>query len=90
VKSPTVWRRQGVMFGFTTPVTFSSSRITEVWSKVSWQTKPPTVQGETMTHGTRKPRPIGAATLSTVMYSPAVPAGAVGGVTWSKYPSFSS
>jgi hypothetical protein len=49
-----------------------------------------------MTHGTRKPRPIGPAIPSAaedsvpVRYSPVVPAGAVGGVTWSKNPSFSS
>ena len=71
------------MFGFTTPVTFSISRITEVWSKVSWQTKPPTVHGETMMHGTRKPRPIGSLAPSTVMNSPAVPAGRWAAVTWS-------
>ena len=38
VKSPTVWRRQAVMLGLTTPVTCSSSWVTEVWSNVSWQT----------------------------------------------------
>ncbi len=38
VKSPTVLRRQAVRFGLTTPVTSSSSRITDVWSNVSWQT----------------------------------------------------
>src|ERR1700691_1429281 len=48
-----------------------------------------------MMHGTRKPRPIGpgasfSALADEVMYSPGVPAGAVGGVTWSKSPSLSS
>ena len=51
VKSPAVCRRHAVMLGLTTPVTSSSSRMTEVWSNVSWQTKPPTVHGETMMHG---------------------------------------
>ena len=64
--------------------------MTDVWSNVSWQTKPPTVHGETMMHGTRMPRPMGALTLLTVMYSSTVPGGAVGGATWSKNPSFSS
>ena len=59
MKSPTVCRRQAVMLGLTTPVTCSSSWMTEVWSNVSWLTKPPTVHGETMMHGTRKPRPMG-------------------------------
>src|SRR5580704_13336732 len=86
VKSPTVCRRQAVMFGLTTPVTSSSSRVTEVWSNVSWLTKPPTVHGEIRTQGTRKPRPMGpgaafSADADDVMYSPAVPAGAVGGRT---------
>src|SRR5580692_9982850 len=93
VKSPTVCRRHGVMLGLTTPVTRSRSRVTEVWSKVSWETNPPTVHGETMMQGTRKPRPIGPGAdfvTDVGMYSPAVPAGAVGGATWSKYPSFSS
>src|ERR1700683_1574854 len=84
VKSPTVWRRQAVMLGLTTPVTSSSSRVTEVWSNVSWQTKPPTVHGEMRMQGTRNPRPMGpgagfSADADEVMYSPAVPAGAVGG-----------
>ena len=38
VRSPTVFRRQAVMFGLTTPVTCSISWMTEVWSNVSWQT----------------------------------------------------
>jgi hypothetical protein len=36
--------------------------------------------------GTRKPSPIGSPPTN----SPGVPAGAVGGGTWSKIPSFSS
>src|SRR5690242_20645163 len=36
---------------------FSMNRITEVWSNTSEQTKPPRDQGETMSIGTRTPRP---------------------------------
>src|ERR1700674_3767164 len=54
-----------------------------------------------MSIGTRKPSPMGpsigglpitagSGTAGTVIYSPGVPAGAVGGETWSKNPPFSS
>ncbi|HEX4830889.1 MAG TPA: hypothetical protein VH478_07340 [Trebonia sp.] len=57
--------------------------------------QPPALNGEMTSAGVRKPRPIGpamppAADGSVVRYSPAVPAGATGGGTWSKKPPFSS
>ncbi len=97
VRSLVVPRRQAEMLGAVTPNRASRNRSWEVWSKVSWQTQPPTLNGETTSIGTRKPRPIGPATpLASlgrglpVRYSPAVPGGATGGATWSKKPSFSS
>src|SRR6202521_1822998 len=36
------------------------------------------------------PTAVGSGTAGTVIYSPGVPAGAVGGETWSKNPPFSS
>jgi hypothetical protein len=41
------------------------------------ETQPPAVQGETITHGTRNPAPIG----KSWMYSPGVWGGGVGGTT---------
>src|SRR5205823_2661042 len=97
VRSPTVARRQSLMFGTSTPNRRSRKSRVEVRSKVSDETKPPRLKGETTSAGIRKPRPIGPAVPSaalgrgfTVKYSPAVPAGAVGGGTWSKKPPFSS
>ena len=58
---------------------------------------PTSAEGDTTSMGTRNPSPRGPATPlalagsgSTVTYSPGVPAGATGGGTWSKNPSFSS
>ena len=97
VRSPTAARRHAVRFGTSAPNRRSISRSVEVWSKTSWETNPPRLNGETTSVGTRNPRPIGPATAPasdgsglTVRYSPAVPAGAVGGGTWSKKPPFSS
>src|SRR5579864_6815582 len=36
----------------------------EMWSKVSWQTYPPALNGEMTSAGVRKPRPTGPCTLS--------------------------
>ena len=57
VRSPQTARRQGVMFGSSTPKRASRKRITEVWSKTSELTKPPRLQGEITYIGTRGPRP---------------------------------
>src|SRR5580698_7234831 len=65
---------------------------------------PPRLNGEMTSIGTRTPRPSGPVMPRVcdelpgsrvelgvaVRYSPAVPAGAVGGGTWSNHPSFSS
>src|SRR5262249_1974332 len=97
VRSPQVARRHADRFGTSTPKRASMKRSREVWSKTSDDTKPPRLNGEMMSNGTRGPRPTGPATPwaragngSTVRYSPGVPGGAVGGVTWSKKPPFSS
>ena len=68
------------MFGLTTPVT-CSSRLQDrgVVERARWLTQPPAVHGETMMQGTRKPRADRVAARRTVMNSPGVPAGAVGG-----------
>src|ERR1700735_2276656 len=64
--------------------------------------RPPRLNGEITSIGTRTPRPSGPAMSSVpgsgspivgggaVRYSPAVPGGGVGGATWSNHPSFSS
>jgi hypothetical protein len=86
--------------------TFSMNFSRDVWSKVFEHTHPldpvpapsdETLKGETTIMGTRTPRPMGPAIPpaeagrgSTVRYSPPVPAGGVGGETWSNHPSFSS
>lgn len=59
VRSPQACRRQALMFGSCTPVQVSRKRRTEVWSNNCEQTRPPRVHGETMSIGTRTPRPIG-------------------------------
>ena len=69
-----------------------------MWSKTSDATWPPRLKGESTSIGTRKPMPIGPANALGVggqgvdgqRTRRAVPAGAVGGGTWSKKPSFSS
>src|SRR5579863_141311 len=99
VMSPTVARRQAERLGTSAPKRVSRNRRTDVWSKRSEEIKPPRLNGETISMGTRKPRPIGpvmepstegSGTGEAVMYSPAVPGGAVTGGTWSKKPPFSS
>jgi hypothetical protein len=66
VKSPKVSRRQSVTFGSSTPVNRSANCSTEVWSKASAATQPPTAQGEMMMAGTRKPPPIGSPWMASV------------------------
>ncbi len=80
------WRRQSLMLGSSTPVQRSRRRITEVWSKTSEQTYPPTDHGDTTSSGTRTPSPVGLPSQCSSVTS----AGATGGGTWSKNPSFSS
>ena len=53
VRSPTFSRRHWLMLVSLTPVMSSRNRSWEVWSDSSVQTKPPTVYGDTMMHGTR-------------------------------------
>ncbi|SKU47696.1 Uncharacterised protein [Mycobacteroides abscessus subsp. abscessus] len=74
------------MFGSRTPVNSSRNRSTDVWSKGSPATHPPTDHGEITMAGTRNPPPIG----TPLTHSPGVPGGGVGGTTWSNRPSFSS
>ncbi len=74
------------MLGSRTPVQRSRKRSTDVWSKASPAAQPPTVHGETIRHGTRKPPPMGRPFTNSSL----VPAGGTGGGTWSKRPSFSS
>src|SRR5439155_7389452 len=57
VRSPQTARRQGVMFGSSTPKRASMKRITDVASNTSEQTQPPLLHGETTSNGTRTPRP---------------------------------
>src|ERR1022692_3900655 len=97
VRSPTVRRRQSEMEVARITKRSSRNRTWDVWSKTSDDTLPPRLNGETTSIGTRKPSPSGPATPLavagnglTVTYSPGVPAGATGGGTWSKKPSFSS
>src|SRR5437588_420194 len=97
VRSPVIDRRQEVKLGTSGPNRVSRKRSSDVWSNTLWLTRPPRANGETISSGTRKPRPIGPATPAAsegrglaVRYSPAVPAGAAGGGTWSKKPPFSS
>ena len=93
--------RQAEMFVQLMPKRSSRSWIWEVWSKRSEFTYPPRLNGETTSSGTRKPSPMGPDTPPSVppaplrlgvpvTNSPAVPAGATGGGTWSKNPPFSS
>ena len=73
VRSPQTARRQGVMFGSSTPKRASMKRISEVWSNVSEQTQPPVLHGETTSSGTRTPSPYGPTTPSEPLGVPAVP-----------------
>src|ERR1700740_79808 len=89
VRSPVTERRHALRLGTVTPNRVSRKRSVEVWSKVSLHTRPPTVNGESTSIGTRNPRPTGplitvpsGAMLSPtfgllVNHSPAVPWGAV-------------
>jgi hypothetical protein len=66
VRSPTTARRHGVMLASTMSVSpcakrASRKRINEVWSSSCELTQPPLVHGETMSIGTRIPRPYGPA-----------------------------
>src|SRR4051812_9813882 len=90
VRSPTVARRHALRLGTSAPNRASRNRRIEVWSKRSEDTKPPRLNGEITSIGTRKPSPIGPVTgglpiavesgaVGALMYSPGVPAGAVGG-----------
>src|SRR5215471_6840951 len=92
VRSPTVDRRQALRLGTSAPKRVSRKRSTEVWSKRSDDTNPPRLNGETISMGTRNPKPIGpvmgglpttvgSGTAGAVTYSPAVPIGAVVGGT---------
>src|SRR5262249_32961341 len=99
VMSPVALLRQAVRLGTGAPNRVSSNRRCEGWSNVSWHVSGPRMYGEMTKHGTRKPKPIGplmppdpgtALMSGTVRYSPGVPAGAVGGMTWSKKPPCSS
>ena len=90
-------RRHAEILGARTPNRASRNRSCDVWSATSDATWPPRLNGEITSIGTRYPSPTGPATPcavdgsgDTVTYSPAVPAGATGGGTWSKKPSFSS
>ena len=62
VRSPVTERRHADRFGTSAPKRVSSRRSTDVWSNVVEQTKPPRLNGETTSIGTRKPSPIGPAT----------------------------
>src|ERR1700693_1201927 len=90
VKSPTVARRHALRFGTSAPNRVSRNRNTEVWSNKPDDTKPPRLNGEMISNGTRKPKPIGpligglpttvgSGTAAAVTYSPGVPGGAVTG-----------
>src|SRR5437763_1937691 len=89
--------RQALRLGTSAPKRVSMKRRRDVWSNTSELTKPPRLNGEIRSAGTRKPSPIGprmpcAASGSgfAVTYSPGVPGGGTGGGTWSKKPPFSS
>src|ERR1700680_4550731 len=85
VRSPTVARRHALRLGTSAPNLVSRNRNIEVWSKRSDDTKPPRLNGESRSIGTRKPSPtgprigglpmtVGSGTAGAVMYSPGVPA----------------
>ena len=59
--SPHVMRRQADRFGTSAPKRVSRKRRSDVWSKPSDDTKPPRLNGEMMSVGTRGPSPIGPA-----------------------------
>src|SRR5512139_1603832 len=83
VRSPHTARRHALMFGSSTPVTFSRSLTTDVWSEISDVTWPPTVQGDTTVIGTRGPSPMGRLSYQSSLLPPSG-RGATGGGTWSK------
>jgi len=97
VRSPTVDLRHAERFGTSAPKRVSRNRSSDVWSNRSEQMNPPRLKGEITSIGTRNPSPIGplmfpategSGSAGAVMYSPAVPGGAVTGGTWSKKPPF--
>src|SRR4051812_44048022 len=86
VRAPVTERRQVLRCGTSAPKRVSRKRRIDVWSKRFEHTKPPRLNGETTSRGTRKPSPIGpripcaaAGRFATVTYSPTVPGGAVTG-----------
>src|SRR5579863_82478 len=92
VRSPTVARRHALKLGTSAPNRVSRNRKIEVWSNRSDETKPPRLNGERISIGTRKPSPmgpsmgglpttVGSGTAGAVTYSPGVPGGAVTGGT---------
>src|ERR1700722_15941415 len=87
VRSLTVLRRHALMLGSWTPVICSRNWSCEVWSDTPEYTYPPTVQGETIMQGTRKPSPTGSPPPAwpvwevRVTNSSGVPADGVGGPT---------
>jgi hypothetical protein len=88
-----VARRHADTLGTSTPNRSLTGLSCEVWSNTSDAIWPPRLNGEITSIGTLTPRPSGPAMLSVpgsgspmaggdaVRYSPAVPAGAVGGGT---------
>jgi hypothetical protein len=90
--------------GTSTPKRSATNFSCEVWSKVSLAMWPPRLKGEITGQGTLTPSPSGPLIPRSsdeapgsrvddgvaVRYPPGVPAGAVGGGTWSNQPSFSS
>ena len=76
VRSPQIDRRQALIFGSLTPVTFSRNCSTDVWSYTCELVQPPVLHGDTTVIGTRGPRPIG----SPLMNSLGVPVGGDGGI----------
>src|SRR5256885_14258515 len=92
VRSPRLARRHALRFGTSTAKRVSRNRRMDVWSNRSEDTKPPRLNGEITSMGTRKPSPMGPLTAGlpiteasgtggAVMYSPSVPGGAVSGGT---------
>src|SRR6266851_9872434 len=59
VRSPTVARRHALKLGTSAPNRASRNRNIEVWSNRSDDTKPPRLNGEMTSIGTRTPNPMG-------------------------------
>src|ERR1700682_6748990 len=88
VRSPTVARRHALKLGTSAPNRASRNRNIDVWSNRSDDTKPPRLNGEMTSIGTRKPKPmgprmaglptcVGSGTAGAGTVLPGVPAGAV-------------